>query len=54
MNCPKCKSSRRKILSYELVQEKRVVMVKNKWECAKCTYVFYVSIPDEHPLPATI
>ncbi len=54
MSCPKCKSSRRKILSYELVLEKKVMMIKNKWECAKCTYVFYVSFPEQQPTATTI
>ena len=49
MNCPKCKSSRRKILSYELVLEKKIMMIKNKWQCAneRCTYIFYVSFPEQ-------
>ena len=54
MNCPKCKSTRRRILSYELVREKKVMMIKNKWECQKCTHRFYVSIPDEQPTAVTI
>ncbi len=54
MSCPKCKSSRRKILSSELVLVKKIMMIKNKWQCAKCTNVFYVSIPEEQPSAVTI
>lgn len=54
MNCPKCKSTRRKILSYELVLEKKVMMIKNKWQCATCTNIFYVSFPEEQPKATTI
>ncbi len=49
MNCPKCKSSNRKIVSYDRVFENRIMMIRNKWECAKCTHVFYVSFPEPQP-----
>ena len=54
MNCPKCKSTKRKIVSYDRVIVNRIMMIRNKWECAKCTNVFYVSFPEEQPRAATI
>lgn len=54
MNCPKCKSTNRKIVSYDRVIENRIMMIRNKWECQKCTYKFYVSFPEQQPTAATI
>jgi hypothetical protein len=47
MNCPKCKSTNRKYLSYQRKIENRVMVIENKWECVKCAYKFYVLMPEQ-------